>query len=118
MTSPQDLSRADFIGFDKTDVLLDGLNAMGLTLTQQNFPVITENHLVQWELVKHRLGIGVMQADIGDAEPMVERVPSGIEPIIVPIWLTAHREVNTSRRVRVVFDLLYEHLRRGTKAQR
>jgi hypothetical protein len=29
-----------------------------------------------------------------------------------PIWLVAHRELNTSRRVRVVFDLLAEELAR------
>lgn len=109
--SPDDLSRAEIIGFDDTDALLDVLNGMGLKLTRQNFPVITENHLVQWELVKHGVGIGVMQADIGDAEPMVERVPTGLDPIVVPVWLTAHREVNTSRRVRVVFDFLYDELR-------
>lgn len=30
----------------------------------------------------------------------------------VPMWLLAHREVRTSRRVRVVFDMLAEALSR------
>lgn len=107
-----DLSRCEFLGFDRTDALLNALNGMGANLTADNVPVITENHLVQWELVKHGIGIGVMQADIGDAEPRVQRVPHVLNDINVPLWLTAHREVNTSRRVRVVYDLLYGELRK------
>jgi DNA-binding transcriptional LysR family regulator len=111
LSVPGDLDRAEFIGFDDTDAMMRVLNGMGMALTRASFPVISANHLVQWELVKHGLGIGVMQADIGDAEPRVARVESGVPPIVVPMWLTAHRDVNTSRRVRVVFDLLYEGLR-------
>jgi hypothetical protein len=33
-----------------------------------------------------------------------------------PIWLTTHRELNTSRRVRMVFDLLAEELGKGREA--
>ncbi len=109
IAADDDLTRADFIGFDNTDRLMNVLNQHGLRLTPDNFPTITSNHLVQWELVKHGLGIGLMQSDIGDAEPMVERVPIDLQ-IVVPMWLTAHREVNTSRRVRVVFDLIFDRL--------
>ena len=34
--------------------------------------------------------------------------------IPVPVWLTSHRELRTSRRVRVVFDLLAEGLQKLT----
>ncbi|MCP4382278.1 MAG: LysR family transcriptional regulator, partial [Hyphomicrobiales bacterium] len=49
---PEDLSRADFIAFDTTDVMLNGLNQLGLRLTRANFPVLSSNHMVHWELVK------------------------------------------------------------------
>lgn len=111
LTSIDALNRAEYIGFGTEPALLGYLNGMGLALTEDNFPVIAANHLVQWELVKQGIGIGVMQQDIGDAEPKVERVRAGLRPIPVPMWLTTHREVNTSRRVRVVFDFLYERLR-------
>jgi DNA-binding transcriptional LysR family regulator len=109
-TCSEDLKRADFIDFDSTDRLLNGLNALGLNLTRRNFPIQTENHLVQWELVKLGLGIGIMPADIGDAEPSVQQVLPELEPITFPIWLTTHRELKTSRRVRLVFDLLATEL--------
>jgi len=34
----------------------------------------------------------------------------GYTPFIFPLWLTTHRELNTSRRVRMVFDFLAEAL--------
>ncbi len=109
-TCPEDLKHADFIDFDDTDRLLNGLNALGLNLTRENFPIQTKNHLVQWQLVKQSLGIGVMPEDIGDAEPLVQQALPELEPIVFPIWLTTHRELNTSRRVRLVFDLLAAEL--------
>lgn len=55
-------------------------------------------------------GLGVITDDVGDAEPLVQRVLPKATPIPVPMWLVTHREVHTSRRVRVVFDLLLKHL--------
>jgi DNA-binding transcriptional LysR family regulator len=107
---PEDLSRADFIGFDTTSVMLDGLNRMGLSLSTANFPVLTANHLVHWELVKAGVAIGIVPERIGDSEPTVRRVLPDFHPMEVPIWLTTHRELNTSRRVRLVFDMLAEEL--------
>jgi DNA-binding transcriptional LysR family regulator len=107
---PYDLRNADFISIDNSGVFLKGLNALGLNLTERNFPIVTENYLVMWEMVKQGLGIGILDGNIGDAEPLVRRVLPDLEPIVFPIWLVAHRELNTSRRVRFVFDLLAEEL--------
>lgn len=104
-----DFSRADFIGFGDEDRFMNGLNALGFSLTPKNFPIQTANHMVLWELVKNGLGIGAILEEVGDAEPAVERVLPSLAPIPVPAWLVAHREVHTSRRVRMVFDLLVGH---------
>lgn len=108
---PDDLSRAEFMGFDRSDVMVDGLAALGLHLTQANFPIVTSNHLVQWELVKQGAGICVMMEEVGEVEPRVRRVLPDLPPLVVPMWLTSHSELQTSRRVRVVYDLLAEGLR-------
>lgn len=84
----------------------------GLNLTERNFPILCENYLVMWEMVKHGLGIGVQDGVIGDRETLVRRVLPDLEPLIFSMWLVTHREVNTSRRIRVVFDLLAEELSR------
>lgn len=107
---PYDLRSADFINIDKTGVFLKGLNTLGLNLTERNFPIYTTNYLVMWEMVKQGLGIGVQDGIIGDAEPLVRRVLPDLRPLVFGIWLVAHRELNTSRRVRFVFDLLAREL--------
>lgn len=107
---PEDLSRADFISIDGSGVFMNGLNALGLSLSERNFPFMTENYLVMWELVKQGLGIGILDGSIGDREPLVVRALPDLPPFMFPVWLVTHRELNTTRRVRVVFDLLAQEL--------
>lgn len=114
--TPEALSQANFLGFDRGDVLLKGLNALGLSLTQESFPVITGNQLVQWELAKRGVGVAIMMEEIGDVEPLVTRALPELPPFPVPMWLTTHRELSTSRRLRVVFDLLFDGLRSSAPA--
>lgn len=105
--TPEDLADADFIGFDNTDRFIEGMNALGLSLTRRNLPILTASHLVHWQLLKQGVGIGIVPEDLGDAEHSVRRVLDGkVSPMPFPLWLTTHRELNTSRRVRMVFDLL------------
>jgi DNA-binding transcriptional LysR family regulator len=107
---PYDLRHAEFINIESTGALIKGLRAMGINVSEQNFPVLTENYTVMWALVKQGVGIGILDGNIGDAEPLVERVLPDMEPLMFPIWLVAHREVNTSRRIRRVFDFLTQEL--------
>ena len=104
------LSRAEFVAFDTTEVFRTGLNALGLDLTPESFPYVAANQAVQWALVTGGACIGVMMAGVGDADPRVVRVMPETLRFDVPLWLTSHREVRTSRRVRVVFDALAEAL--------
>lgn len=108
--SEAELSRAHFLAFNRSDTLRNALNSMGLALTPENFPVVTENQLLQWELVKRGVGLAMMTEEVGDAEPLVRRALPSLPAFPVPLWLTTHRELNTSRRMRVVFDLLAEAL--------
>lgn len=100
------LSRATFIGFNREDTLRKGLAALGLALDAENFPLLCANQHVQWALVREGAGIGIMMAEIGDAEPTVRRVLADLPPIPIPTWLVTHRDVRTSQRVRVVADFL------------
>jgi DNA-binding transcriptional LysR family regulator len=90
--------------------MLPYLTARGLHLTERQFPVLTEDHLVQWALCRGGYGVCAVMEEVGDADPAVVRVLPDLEPLPVPLYLTAHREVRTSRRVRVVFDVLAETL--------
>jgi DNA-binding transcriptional LysR family regulator len=72
---------------------------------------------VQWELAKHGVGVCFVMEEVGDAEPRVQRLVPDFPPLPVPVWLVAHRELLTSRRIRVVFDLLAEELARSASRQ-
>jgi DNA-binding transcriptional LysR family regulator len=108
----ESLSRATFIGFDRSDTFRKGLAALGLTLTAESFAIRCQSQHVQWALVRQGAGVGIMLADIGDAEPSVRRALDDLPPVKVPLWLVTHRDVHSSRRVRVVADLLAERLAR------
>jgi DNA-binding transcriptional LysR family regulator len=108
--SPKDLNNAEFLGVDHSNSVISYLNRFGFHLSSSNFPVIVDNHLIQWEMVKHGIGIGFMTTDIGDAEPLVERVLPKFPAFKKETWLVAHRELKTSRRLRVVFDCLAAEL--------
>jgi DNA-binding transcriptional LysR family regulator len=105
-----DLAEAPFVGFDRTELLVEGLRPFGLQLTRRNFPVQADSHLVHWALVRQGLGIGLITEAVGEAEPAVLRVLPEEPPLAFPIWLATHRELHTSVRVRLVFDLLADAL--------
>ena len=108
--SLDDLNRAQFIGFDAEHQLLKELNKQGLQLSVDNFSVLTESHIVHWELVKQGVGIGIMVETVGDNEKQVVRVFPELAPYTGVLWLVAHRELRTNRRIKAVYDFLAEAL--------
>lgn len=106
------MARGQFLGFAPREAMAAALQARGFALTPAHFPVISENHLVQWEFVKRGGGIGLMTEAVGDAEPLVRRVLPEAPGIRFPVHLAAHRELHASRRMRIVFDHLAEALDR------
>lgn len=102
-----ELNNANFIDFDRSGRLLSLLNAQGFNLSPRNFPVITKSHTAQWELVKQGVAIAGMLEEIGEREPLVERVDiPDFMPFTAEIWLVTHKELKTNRRIRRVFDFL------------
>ena len=102
-----ELKNANFIDIEKSGRLLSLLNSQGFNLSSHNFPVVTKSHIVQWELVKHGVAICGTLEEIGDREPLVERVVvPGLDPITAEVWIVTHKELRTNRRVRMVFDFL------------
>ena len=106
-------AHADFIGFsDSTAIMIAELRRHGLTLSERNFPLMSNSGLVAWGWAQQGLGIGVMMAPVAWATPGIVDAWPGFDGIPVPTWLATHRELRTSRRIRFVFDLLADHLTR------
>ncbi|WP_170359997.1 LysR family transcriptional regulator [Ruegeria arenilitoris] len=104
--SLSDLSRHEFISFGDTAQMIAYFEPIGLHLTEENFRLGSQNGIVSWEFARQGFGIAPMSEPVGDATPGMERVLPDMEPLRFPIWLTTHRELHTSRRIRLVFDLL------------
>lgn len=106
----QSLCDAKFVGFDNLDMMIERLAMLGLTLTKQNFPFISDNRIVQWELVKQGLCIGIFADKAKMIEPSLAKVVPDHPPFVTDLWLVVHRELRTNRRVKAVFDFLVEEL--------
>ena len=106
----KNIGNCRFIGFDDAGVYMQFLNGLGFELEERHFPVRAQSHLVQWAMAKQGLGIVTALETIADSDADMERLFPDIEPIITPMYLVAHKEVITSRRVSVVFDFLKTEL--------
>ena len=100
-----------FVGSDRTGQYLSYLRQHGLPLTEANFSCYADHSVAHWALVRQGLGIGAMMDEIAHDTPGIVRVLDGVPPVRFPLWLVTHRELRTSRRIRVVFDALAQGLR-------
>jgi len=110
-TSKAAFSDHSFIGFGDDQRMVDTLNQMDIQLALDNFRVGSKNGLVAWELARSGLGIIIMSDKVSKPADGMQRILPDMGPLLFPIWLTAHRELHTSRRVRVAFDLLADFLK-------
>jgi DNA-binding transcriptional LysR family regulator len=113
-----DLKDQDFVGIDDTEALIAGLAELGLELRIEQFRVRAASGNCMLQLIREGLGFGFLPMDTGGLfEDLVCVLPERFDPEI-PVWLVSHRELHTSRRIRVVYDLLAEELGRLTEAAR
>lgn len=95
-----------FVGSDRSGRFLGYLRQHGLPLTEANFSCYVDHTEAHWALVRRGLGIGAMMDDVARLTPGVVQVLDEVPPIRFPIWLVTHRELRTSRPIRVVFEAL------------
>ncbi|MEM6583212.1 MAG: LysR family transcriptional regulator [Pseudomonadota bacterium] len=114
-SSFDDLADQDFIGIDDTEGLIQGLAEQGLQLRLEQFRIHTGSGNCMLQLIREGLGFGLLPMDTdGIFDDLVCVLPQLFNPEI-PVWLVTHRELRTSRRIRVVYDLLAEELKTLTE---
>lgn len=101
-----DLATMDFVGFDDVNRMAAYMNGIGIPVTRDNFRISSANGIVAWDLVKRGFGVGAMVEETAAITEGVECVLPDLAPIPVPIWLVTHKELHSSRRIRIVFDTL------------
>jgi DNA-binding transcriptional LysR family regulator len=101
-----DLLAHEVVGSDKDETILRAFASFGFPVGREAFAFRTDDLIAYWEATRAGLGIGFV-ADY------LARTDSGLVPLLpmlkippLPIWLTVHREIRTSRRIRAVYDFL------------
>jgi DNA-binding transcriptional LysR family regulator len=106
----EDFQHHDIIGYDRSDQIIQVFRAAGLNVGRHFFSFRCDNQVVCWRMCVAGYGIGFNQLEIGAVEPRVTRIDLDTDLPSLPIWLTAHSELKTSRRVRRVYDFLADAL--------
>lgn len=109
--SLREIANLAFVGNADPERLMAPLQNMGIPVQEENFVMYTESGVVAWELTKSGYGVSMQPEILAEAEPGIERVYPDIPSPQFPLWLVTHRELQTSRRIRVVFDQLVQGLR-------
>ncbi len=100
----------DLIGLDRSDLIVAGARANGFDVSRSDFVLRTDSQTLGWELIRAGLGIGFAQANLVQQTPGMEALLPEIEIPPLEIWLTTHRELFTSRRIRAIYDSLSQAL--------
>ena len=107
---PHDLMQHELIGFDHDDLIVRSFASHGLPIGRDAFGIRSDDHLVQWGALRAGLGIGFTAAWLAHREPQLQRVLPQLPVPALPMWLTVHREIRTSARIRTVYDFLAESI--------
>ena len=104
--TPRDAADHAFVGIPSGDGMLSALRNLGIPLTQESFVVTSDSGAVISGCLKAGYGLALLPTALCDPEPDLECVLPDIPTPRIPIWLVTHRELQTSKRIRVVFDQL------------
>jgi len=106
----EDLTAHELVGFDRSDLLIRGARDVGFELRREDFAMRTDSQTLMWEVLKAGLGVGFAQTVLVEATPGMRVLLPGFPIPPLQVWLTSHRELFTSRRIRAIYDRLGELL--------
>lgn len=116
--TPREVADHIFVGTPDPHRLIAPLHDKGVTIRAENFAVSSDSGVVVWELVKAGYGISMLPEPLCQAEPGIERVLPSLTPLEFPVWLVTHRELQTSRRIRIVYDQIARGFAEAAKTVR
>jgi DNA-binding transcriptional LysR family regulator len=104
----RELLSHDLVGYDRDETLLRGFSAFGMPVPPERFAFRTDDLIAYWEAVRAGLGIGFVPDYQARTDRRVIRLLPSLKLPALPVWLTVHRELRTSPRIRAVYDFLAE----------
>lgn len=102
----EELKGHALVGYDRSDAIVQAARELGFELERSDFTVRTDSQTAMWELIKAGAGIGFAQAGLVRRTPGMRTLLDGRAMAQLPVWLTTHRELYTSRRIRAIYDAL------------
>ena len=106
-----DLLRHDLIGYDADEGMIEGFQAAGLDVDRNAFQFRCDDHIVLGEALRAGLGIGFLADYVARRDTGLVRLNLDLPLPRLPVWLTVHREIRSSRRIRLVYDFLAKAIR-------
>jgi len=101
-----DLLAHELVGGDRDETMLRGFAAFGFPVTREAFAFRSDDLIAYWEAVRAGLGVGFLADYLARTDNQLVRLLPMIRIAPLPIWLTVHREIRTSPRIRAVYDFL------------
>lgn len=108
----QDLAAHRLVGYDKSQLMLQGAKRAKLPVTRESFAFRCDHQIVCWRMVLAGYGVGVVARFVGDAEPGVVRLLPNFPSAPMQMWLVARADMRTTPRIRLVFDALTAGLKK------
>lgn len=105
-----DLTHAGLIALQDTARFSEYLQGIGVPVAPADFRLVANSTVTAWEMVKRGMGVAPMLREIADRTPGVTRLLPDMPPIVVPIWLVTHVQMQSSPRIRLVQERLAEDL--------
>ncbi len=102
----QSAQDANFIAFGEAAGLLPQLNAMGVAIDEDHITTTTTCGPALLELARAGAGITLLPTSVTVLHEDFQQVFPEVPTFRMPTWLVTHREIHTSRRIRVTFDHL------------
>lgn len=105
-TSPEDLNNHEMVGYDRSDLIIQGMRALGMDVTREWFTTCTDDQVAYWNFVAAGCGIGIGQTYVAERTPGVQRILPDLPLPALPVWLTAHPTLRHQPRVAAVWTAL------------
>ncbi len=105
-----DLLDHDLIGYDRNDLILRHMRALGWPATREMFTIRCDSQTTYMALIQAGCGIGFAQAGILGGLPDMVELDLGLDLPHLPVWLAAPQAMRNTPRIARVWDMLTDGL--------
>ena len=103
-----ELPRHPLIGFDRA-ALLRRVPDLGFPLQREQFAFRCDSDIGQYAAIRAGFGVGVCQVALAKRDGLQRVLP--IVSFDLGVWAVMHKDLKSSRRMRLMFDHLSRHLK-------